>query len=431
MTTKSRRLLPLWGILALVSLWSGGLASPGLAATLSEKNIVRSSNATHNRIEIQLDQPVDVRVVDQIANEKQPYFFVDLYRTKADFADKIIPIQDGIVKGLQILSYADQNVVRIVFFPNNRTIFRVSDKATGYEYPLTALTATSLPAERKQSLCLVIDTPKDKTIPLPVLETETGKITQRPKVKGAKRLVVLDPGHGGSDPGAQSILKFGGSILDEKKVALAIAQEVQRLLNKTPNVTAELTHSSDKHMTLQERVDMAEGLDADLVVSIHANSSQYHNSDSARGAEFYYFSEDSKNEHKKLVEAENTPDEIELTAESNAKWKAIKTNLIKDILARNRGEGAQACEKVNEAFSEDPYFKKYNRGVKSAPFRVLMNIVSPSILVEVGFIDHKEESALLADTKFQKRIAKLIANGILRTFAQTDKDFVYYQFPNE
>jgi N-acetylmuramoyl-L-alanine amidase len=431
MITTSRRFLSLWGILALVSLWCAVPPSTGSAANLSEKSIVRSSNATHNRIEIRLDQPVDVRVVDQIANEKQPYFFIDLYHTKADFPDKVIPIQDGIVKGLQTISYPEQNVVRIVFFPNNRTIFRVADKATGYEYPLTALTDTSLPAERKQSVCLVVDTPKDKTIPLPILETETGRITQRSRIKGTKRLVVLDPGHGGSDPGALSVRKFGGKVLEEKRVALAITLEVQRLLNKTPNVTAELTRPSDKHMTLKQRVDMAEGLDADLVVSVHANSTRYHNSDSARGAEFYYFSEDSKNEHKKLVEAENTPDAIELDAESNANWKAIKMNLIKDILARNRGEGAQACEKLDEAFNEDPYFKQYNRGVKSAPFRVLMNMVSPSILVEVGFIDHKEESALLADAKFQKRIAKLIANGILRTFAQADKDFAYYQFPNE
>ncbi len=402
------------------------LVSVSFGATLHESQILTAKDARVSRVELVLDEAVDVRVVDQI--DAHGYFFIDLYQTKASFEDKIIPIDDGITKGIRVVSYPDLQVVRLIVYPEVSTKFRVADQLTTKVFDPSPLTATKLPEDRVKSEHIIIDLPRSKKIPFPDINPKSAiDIQERIRPMG-KRLVVIDPGHGGKDPGAVSIKKINGKVLEEKDITLAIAREVARLLNKTPNVAAVMTRNSDVAMTLRERVDFAEKVDSELFISLHVNSTKYHNSKTAQGVEFYYFSEESKNEHRALVQAENAPGPDELSEETNARWKKIEKNLIKDILERNRTDSARAAEQFEKRFNMDAYFNEHNRGIRSAPFRVLMNMVSPALLIEVGFIDHPVEAQKLADSNFQKRIAKHIANGILAHFAQLDKDFEYYQF---
>lgn len=418
----SFRVLCAWFCLAVLC-----LAGAARGATLNESDIRSWSNATGSRVDIRLSDQVNVRVVSQIKEHR--YFFVDLYQTKASFDDKVIPFTDGILRGVQTLSYPDLGVLRLVFYPANETLFRVADQPTASEIAPTALDAKQIDTERAQSDHLLVDISKFKSVPLPALRQADSVPTPRPVAKSSgKRLVVIDAGHGGSDSGAESPRKIRNPPYLEKAVTLAVAQEVCRMLNKTPNVSAVLTRNADKKVTLTERVDFAEKLDADLFVSIHANSEQNNRLTTAQGAEFYYFSTQSQTETAALVAAENAAGSEALDAEGNADSRLILKNVVKDMIAAHRGDSARLCQQMDEVFHLDPYYKTHVRGTHAAPFRVLMNMVCPSVLVEMGFIDNPIDAGQMADPEFQKRLAKAISNSVLRYFAQLDSEFEYYQF---
>jgi N-acetylmuramoyl-L-alanine amidase len=412
--------------LACVLVLAALAAAPAisLGAVLAENDIVRSSSANRDRVEIRLPESVVVRVVDEVSQYKR--FFVDLYSIEPGFSDRVIPVQDGILRGLQTITYRDTKVLRIIFHTTGATPFRVTDAETASVFPATAASDTGFARVRSTSQHLIIDAARNGSYSLPDVKP-AGLRPLRPS-GGAKRLVILDPGHGGIDPGAKSIVTFDGRSLEEKDVVLSIALEVQRLLNKSPVVTAVMTRDADKEMSLENRVAFAEKADADLFVSIHANSTKYHGNPDARGIEFYYLGENSNPALRDLEMAENLVDRSALNERETEHWDLIWKNMLKDNLDMQRPYGLQAANLVNKVFKQDVYFQRYNRGVKSARFRVLMNPAMPSILVEVGYLDHPREARNLAQTAFQQRIAKLIANGILEYFAQLDSELDFYQY---
>jgi len=418
----------------LLLVLSAAVASAQGAKLQEENIVVSSSNAQSNRVLINLPHPADIRVVDQV--EEHSCFFVDVYGVQAAFPDKQIPVRDTVLIALQTITYADLNVLRVIFYPSHKTVFRVADLTSGFVYEPSPLGATAMPARRTQTDRLVIDTAKYRHYSLPPL-TPGGSISaprqagSKPGGRRAKRLVVLDPGHGGSDPGAKSALRFGGKPIEEKDLVLTIAKETKRLLNKSPNVTAVLTREQDVNMGLEERVEFAEKTEGDLFVSIHANATKPPSqSPTARGAEVFYLGEDSKAEVRALVEAENQAGSAEFGAESpeSQTRKVVFKSMAKDNIEENRAWASVACRHLEAIFDRDMYFGQFKRGVKQGGFLVLVNQVMPSVLIEVGFINHERESRVLAHPEFQKRIAKLIANGILRYFAQLDSETDFYQY---
>lgn len=392
---------------------------------IGEDAIAILSNPTHTRVSIRLPKAADVRVVDQI--QDHDYFFVDIYGIGARFGNKRFNVFDGVLNAILTVDYPDQGVLRVIFYPAAKTVFRVADRQTAFVYPPTPASATEFVSSSNRATELVIDTSKRRQYPLPPLLGDPALPARLPRSPGgeyaARKIVVLDPGHGGRDPGTTSQRRYGRRRLQEKELVLEIAREVQRLLAGRPDVEAVLTRASDRDLGLRDRVEMAESLeDGDLFVSIHINATRYHqSSDTARGMEIYYLSANSKAENRLLLAAENQAGaEEELDPDANAHLSLIERNLIKDIIEAHRGAGAQACAYIHRRFTTDRYFRKYNRGVKSAPFRVLMNRVMPAVLIEVGFIDHPEEARQLADPDFQRRIARLIAQGILDYLSARD-----------
>jgi N-acetylmuramoyl-L-alanine amidase len=178
----------------------------------------------------------------------------------------------------------------------------------------------------------------------------------RAQPRNGRILVMLDPGHGGKDPGAIGI---GG--LQEKDVILPVSLEVARLLQQQ-GIDVRLTRDSDFFVTLQGRTDLANQIDADIFVSIHANSMGKGRPD-VNGMETYFFGD----------------------------------RRLSDILHRNMLRSVE----MND------------RGVRRARFYVLRNARMPSTLLELGFVTGAEDSQKLRDPNFQKRLAAGIARGII------------------
>lgn len=331
-----------------------------------------------SRVTLRLTAPAQVRVVDAV--QSHGCFFIDLYSVQAGFQDKVIPV-NHILRSIRIQTYP--KALRLQFFPDERTSFRVAEAETGYLYPLGDLTAAKFVPSGHPARTIVVETTRSR-----------------------RWRVILDPGHGGKDPGAVSGKRR------EKDVVLAIVRSAQRNLSGT-DVDVILTRKSDTYRSLGSRRDFVEEIEGDLFVSIHANAAhrkRYQTPPS--GIEFYYLSKTASPDTAALAEAENREDEERLGPQQNAQWNAMMSHLIEDILREHRSSGARACQAFNQVFSRDPYFRAHNRGVKSAPFRVLTNRMMPAILVEVGYIDHPAEGRLLASPDFQDRTGRLLAQSI-------------------
>ena len=214
------------------------------------------------------------------------------------------------------------------------------------------------------------------------------------------RRVVLDPGHGGEDYGAR-----GASGLLEKDVVLAVSRKIGQALQKE-GIKVVYTRSEDVFVTLPERTEIANRAGADLYLSIHANSSS---DPGVRGPETYFLSlEASDDEARRVALTENEVfDRDEAAADSGDVVGAILGDLIRTDHLRTSSEAAIAIQRELERLPGP------ERGVKQAPFVVLMGVNMPAALLEIGFLTHPDEERALAHARGRDAIARAVAKGVL------------------
>jgi N-acetylmuramoyl-L-alanine amidase len=214
--------------------------------------------------------------------------------------------------------------------------------------------------------------------------------------------IVIDPGHGGFDTGA-----IGPTGLEEKTVALEIAMDLGRLIHqRLPGPKVFYTRDNDAFVPLEERTQIANQDKADLFISIHANSST---DPEAHGVSVYY------------LNFATSPEAIAVAARENALAQAPihkLQDLLKQISLNNKIEESQelALDVDHSLFDEIRLANVHaeNRGVKKAPFVVLIGAHMPSILVEVPFISNPTDERRLKERAYRERIALGIFNGVER-----------------
>ncbi len=226
------------------------------------------------------------------------------------------------------------------------------------------------------------------------------RVWPRP-VRTIKR-IVLDPGHGGEDPGA-----VGRRGTREKVVVIDVARRLKKKLEKQ-GFEVILARDSDRFVPLSDRSKCGNGRKADLFVSIHANSSPNR---AACGLETYFLSE-AKNDWERAVAArENAAFQ---STDSNATLDAAgDVGLILADLAQNEYlvESSELAAKIQE--KAVPYARIKDRGVRQANFYVLRNNFMPAVLVECGFLSNKSEEKLLRQIDHRERLAEGISRGIV------------------
>lgn len=214
-------------------------------------------------------------------------------------------------------------------------------------------------------------------------------------------LVVLDAGHGGHDEGA-----VGPTGLREKDLVLDVTRRVARRLVKQ-GLRVLLTRRDDRFIALEQRTAVANDAHADLFLSIHANASTSH---SPRGIETYFASLDSSDEEsRRLAERENTAlGASSPSADSADPLAAILGDLIETEHLQESSEFAKLAEGgLSDAAAN------YSRGVKQAPFVVLMGVRMPASLVEIGFVTHPQEEGLLRQANQKDEIAEALAAAVV------------------
>jgi len=226
-------------------------------------------------------------------------------------------------------------------------------------------------------------------------------IDVKPKLSllGIQR-VVVDPGHGGKDPGA-----IGKKGLKEKDVNLDIAKRLRKLL-QTRGVSVVMTRSRDEFISLKKRASIANKANADFFISIHANASRSRN---PRGFEIYYLRESSAGLRnsiyaEKFIESDFSQTQLDRSS------KYAKAILWDMIYSENRAESVDLSRCILDSMSRQTSLK--NRGIKTAGFAVLKNTRIPAILIEVGFLSNLKEERMLNNSFYRQQIAESIAGGI-------------------
>ena len=229
------------------------------------------------------------------------------------------------------------------------------------------------------------------------------------KKQKASKIIVLDPGHGGDDVGALSQNKK----LREKDIALSVSKKTASLL-KERGYKVLFTRSNDRFIKLRSRTSFANDKGAHLFISIHANAAP--NKEKAKimnGIETYFLSPSRSERSMNAANLENKAD----TDEMNYFTKVSFLNFLnrEKIIASNKlaiDMQAALLKSVRASY------KVSDGGVREAPFWVLVGALMPAVLIEIGYISHPDESQKIANSKYQDRLAKGIADGVDEYFAK-------------
>lgn len=246
------------------------------------------------------------------------------------------------------------------------------------------------------------ETVEDMPPPLPPDPTTDGRYPLARQLGLTARRVIIDPGHGGRDPGTQS--RAG---VKEKDLVLDISRRVAKLLKANGEYEVIMTRNNDTLPPLEERTAIANSRGADLFVSIHANASPSRN---VRGIETYY------------LNLATTPDAEETAARENAVSTgriAELQGLLHQIMNNSKiAESSDFAHQVQNSMVRNVLASQNkssrNRGVKTAPFYVLLGANMPSILVEVSYLSNSEDAKLLSSSQYRQKLAQSIADGIQR-----------------
>ncbi len=238
------------------------------------------------------------------------------------------------------------------------------------------------------------------------LKTSNGHSKPAAKRAGAKRIVMLDPGHGGIDSGA---IGHQGSM--EKHVVLAIAKNVRALL-RNHGIDARLTRTNDTFIPLYDRVEIAHKHGADLFMSIHADG---FTNPSAAGASVFALSNRGASSAmaKYLSDKENAVDELagKKALDKDHLLQQVLFDLVQtDTIKNSLTLGSHILKQIK------PVHKLHSRSTEQAAFVVLKSPSIPSVLVETSFITNPGEEKLLGTTAFRQKIANAIASGVISYF---------------
>jgi N-acetylmuramoyl-L-alanine amidase len=210
--------------------------------------------------------------------------------------------------------------------------------------------------------------------------------------------IILDPGHGGKDPGA---IAYG---LKEKDIVLNLAKKLAVHLENDLRARVVMTRDDDRFLALEERTAIANTNGGDLFISLHVNA---HPSSTISGVETYFLNLSTSDEAMRVAAREN--------ATSTNQMSDLQ-DILADILQHEKiNESSRLAHQVHDAITSDlstpPYILE-NMGVKQAPFYVLLGAEMPAILLEIAFISNAEDAGKLQDDEFLNSMAASIAKGI-------------------
>ncbi len=269
------------------------------------------------------------------------------------------------------------------------------------------LTLSAGPTNEKPSLLVDAAEPDSKLEKQEVIKPEAVKKAEKslpkPKPKPFRPVIVIDPGHGGYDPGAIGKTRN----IKEKEITLEYALALKRLLEKDGRYHVLLTRSGDYFVPLKKRVEKARATRADLFISLHADSCP---DEKVRGLSVYTLSEEASDKEAGQLAARENKRDIIYHVDFKDTSEDVKEALIGMVRRDTQNRSAQFAEKLVQTLSEQ--VNLVNNTHRFAGFLVLKGIDMPSVLVELGYLSHTEEEQLLLTKSYRQTLVHALKGSI-------------------
>ena len=367
----------------------------GLATVLP---IRHWSNNRYTRLIVETTGPVTFKHQVLTGDEaSQRRIYIDLNNSRLSPENvKTIPIEDGLLRQVRNAQF-DPKTVRVVLDTQTKIsdykVFTLADPFRVVIDVMSSDAATDKAGKPsgKESLA---GKGKDGR-PTPKAESPT---LAKQLGLGIKR-IVIDPGHGGKDPGTCS-----PSGLKEKDIVLDVALRVAKIIKEKLGCEVILTRDRDVFIPLEERTAIANAKEADLFLSIHVNAAPNHE---ARGIETYVLDLASNKDAMRLAAMENATSAKQISDLQSILLDLMQNSKINESLKLAGLVQEKMVSGLNKKFSDVP-----NLGVKKAPFVVLIGAQMPAILTEIAFLSNPEEEKRLKDDAYLADVAKHISGGV-------------------
>jgi N-acetylmuramoyl-L-alanine amidase len=357
------------------------------------------SNPDYTRISVTLDHEVSFEhheIPGSRGAGVPSRLYIDLTGARLAPGVKDLQVGDGLLKTARIAQYRAETV-RVVLDLDTIKEYKVFTFADPFSIII------DIRGERRteisQTKASIQAAPAVVAPPRYEKETEKGKDVALKPGLGKVRRIVVDPGHGGHDPGAQ-----GPNGTREKDVVLQIGLKLARKLREELGLDVVMTRSTDVFLELKERTALANQVGADLFVSIHANAALNH---SASGIETYYLNLAKTEKAAQLAAKENGT-----SLEKVSLLQAVLFDLMANYKLNDSAHLAEEVQKALYRKVSSAYKPVANLGVKQGPFYVLVGATMPSILVETAFVSNEREEGRLKDPDYQETTATGIMEGI-------------------
>jgi N-acetylmuramoyl-L-alanine amidase/type II secretory pathway predicted ATPase ExeA len=368
-------------------------ASQGISGVTA---INASSTANDAEVVVMLDNAVEFESA-RLSSPDRIYFDLHNAHLSPSVGSKITPAADGLLKWVRVAQNSD-DVVRLVLDANGANDFSAK-LLTNPNRMLIDVHAQGSMISRDESI-------GNQTMQAAATAARNSELGQGGRLSLTRELglkinrIAIDAGHGGYDTGT-----MGPHGLLEKDLCLDVALRLGQLIEKNiPGAQVIYTRKDDRHVPLEERTAIANDADADLFISIHANSSDSHET---RGVETYYVNLATTKESRDLATRENALAESSLHN---------LPDLLKKI-ARNEklSESKQFATDIQNALTQRLQLvsrQETNRGVKQAPFIVLTGANMPAVLSEISFVSNANDESLLLESGQRQRVAEGLYHGV-------------------
>ncbi len=358
------------------------------------------SNPNYTRVVIDTDGkvPYTYRLLKKDPDLKKPQrLYVDLRNTRLrqDFPS-VVPINDNLLIDARAGQYK-HDTVRVVMDIKSFKTYKIFSLMNPFRIVIDVWGQANgqKPAKRRETAA--VNVPQEELPP--------GSL-KRSLALGVSR-IVIDPGHGGKDPGARGYYRSAR----EKDITLVIAKKLAKKIKARLGCEVILTRHNDKFLTLEERTALANTKNADLFISIHVNA---HRNKRAFGTETYFLNLATDEESIRVAAMENAT-----STKNISDLQTILMDLMQNAKINESSRLAGYVQSNMVRHLGRKYSKVKDKGVKQAPFYVLLGAQMPAILIETAFISNPRECKRLMDPAFQDRLSDGIVRGIEKYIHET------------